>query len=172
MYASHSITTHARPLTRLTRLALAAVALTLALGASVSPAQASVSDPTLFDNVPTTTLHTTPWWQGGGSCTASASARWDRAQNLLTLNGSAHTSAPFNGCKARLRVTFWANDEGLDLSLGSAAEDIPTACAVTDPSCPSTQPLNIAIPNAIPGRVFGMPKSQLIDHITLSVEAR
>jgi hypothetical protein len=164
MYALH--------LVRQTGLALSAVALTLALGVGASPAQASVSDPTLFDNVPTTTLHSTPWWEGGGSCTASGSARWDRAQNLLTLNGSAHTSAPFNGCKARMRATFWANDEGQDLSLGSAAEDIPTACAVTDPSCPSTQPLNIAIPNAIPGRVFGMPKAQLIDHITLSVEAR
>jgi hypothetical protein len=185
VFTSRWISTTGRSVTRLTALALASLALTLLIGASSAHAAtkhlpkhrtrvvaASVSDSALYANVPTTTLETHPWYAGGGSCTASGTALWNRSLNLVSINGSAHTSAPFYGCRARLRVTYWATDMGFNYNMGSTTADIPTACSNTDPSCPSTQPLNVNIPNALPGTFFGIPKTMLIDHITLTAELR
>jgi hypothetical protein len=185
MYTSRWIATTGRSVIRLAAVALVGLALTLVVGASPAHAAtkhpsnhrakavaASVTDPALFANLPTTTLQTHPWYVGGGSCTASGTALWSRVSNLLSLNGSAHTSAPFYGCRARLRVTYWANDNNATYNMGSTVQDIPTACANTDPSCPSTQPLNVNIPNAVTGTIFGMPKTTVIDHITLTAELR
>jgi hypothetical protein len=161
MYKPHSIVAKARPLAWLTGLTLAALTLTPVIGAS--PAQASVSDPVLSANLGTTTVYNTEWWAGGGSCMASGSARWDRAQNLLVLNGSAQSSAPFAGCWARLRVTYWY---GVGAPLVSYTTDIPTACSTAD-QCPSTRRLNTSIPGAINGGL-----TRYIDHITISAERR
>jgi hypothetical protein len=164
MYALHAITAIARSLTRQTGSVLVALALTLGLAVGVSPAQATVDDAALFDNLPTTGLY--------AGCVTSGSARWDRAQNLLTLNGSAHSSAPFDSCRVRLNVTFYAQDDEGELNIASKTVDINTACAVLDPTCPSTQPLNVVIPQPISGKILGFSKQFITDHIRLTAEAR
>src|SRR3954464_15115725 len=73
---------------------------------------ASIFDANLFDNAPITTLHVFQWYEGGGACTASGSALWNRSSNLVSMNGSAHTSAPFNGCRAALHARYYARDSG------------------------------------------------------------
>ena len=132
----------------------------------------SVSDSWLFANLPATTLYNDPWYEGGGSCTASGDAYWYRSGDTLEVNGSAHTSAPFFACRANLIVTYWANFYGFNVAIGSTTADIPTACAQLDPSCPSTQPLNVVIPNSLPGTVYGVPLTSLVDHISLAAAAR
>jgi hypothetical protein len=184
----------ARALNRRAILMLTGLALTFALTAGSAPAHAatkhltraaatriahnsrahsaSVQDSNLFDNAPITTLHVFQWYEGGGACTASGSALWNRNSNLLSLNGSVHSSAPFNGCRDALHVRYHARDSGLDYLLSDTVVAFPTACAVLDPSCPSTQPLNVVLPNAVPGTFFGFPKAALIDHITIAAEQR
>jgi hypothetical protein len=133
---------------------------------------ASVNDANLFDNAPTTTLRTFPWYEAGGSCTASGSALWNRSSNFVSLNGSAHSSAPFNACRAALHVRYYARDSGNDYLMADTVRAFPTACAVLDPTCPSTQPLNLVVANAVTGTIFGFPKTGLIDHITIAAELR
>ncbi|MEA2273156.1 MAG: hypothetical protein QOI98_1864, partial [Solirubrobacteraceae bacterium] len=58
------------------------LSLTLTLAIGTSPAQASVSAAKLYDNLGTTTLYTTPWYEGGGSCATSGDdATRERAGN-------------------------------------------------------------------------------------------
>jgi hypothetical protein len=139
----------------------------------VSRAHASSSsDAQLEASVGTTTLQSFPWYAGGGSCTANGSAVWYRAYNAITVNGWAHSSAPFRACRAQVHVRYYADPDGNYL-LGETVVAIPTACSTTDPTCFSTEAVGISFYNALPGYFFlNFTKAQVADHITVAVESR
>lgn len=105
------------------RLVLAGAGATLALGAAVAPANASAADPHLVAST-----------SRGGACSGAASADWDRSSNAVTIKAQAHSSYLFSGCRLRVVLTWTAQG----YTAGQVSHDIPTACALSDPTCPST----------------------------------
>jgi hypothetical protein len=95
----------------------------VALGVAASPASAATSDPVLVAH-----------GSVGGSCSGSADVSWSRAANVVTINSQAHSSFAFAACRLQADVKWTAGG----FVVGEVVRAIPTACALTDPTCPST----------------------------------
>jgi hypothetical protein len=78
----------------------------------------------------------------GGSCYASATATWNRSTNRLTVNSTAWSTAPFDGCKVRIT----ANANVGSVNVASVGFDVPTACSTWDPTCPSMTQRQFTVP--------------------------
>jgi hypothetical protein len=104
-------------------LTVIGVGAALAFGVAATPASAAKSDPVLVASA-----------SRGGPCSGSANASWNRAANVVTINSTAHSSYAFAACRLKVVLDWTATG----WPVGYVTRDIPTACALTDPTCSST----------------------------------
>lgn len=133
-------------------VAVAGAGAALALGAALTPANASTTD-----------AHLVATASQGGACSGTASADWARQSNTLLINSSAHSSYLFAGCRLKVVLTFWAGT----YQVTSYTHAIPTACALSDPTCPSTVYETFRASDVVVG--FAVP---FVDHVTAQVTGR
>ncbi len=110
--------------TLLRGLAVTGLGTAFAIGVAAAPAQAATTDPTLVANA-----------AKGGACSGYSDASWSRADNVVTINSTVHSSYLFAGCRLKVVLT-WTAPGGY--VVGRISHDLPTACALTDATCPST----------------------------------
>lgn len=140
---------------KLLTVGLAGVGAALALGASTAPSQASPS------SLPNVLAASTT---AGGACSGYANASWNRANNIVTINDEAHSSYLFAGCRLKVTLTWSAGG----YTVTQFVHNIPTACALSDPTCPSTVYENgwnqggIVVPFAVP----------FVDKLTATISGR
>lgn len=138
---------------------LTGVGAALALGATVAPAQAS---PTASSSALPNVLAAST--SVGGPCSGYANASWNRGSNVVTINDEAHSSYAFAACRLKVTLTWSAGG----YSVTQLVHNIPTACALTDPTCPSTvyengwTQSNVVVPFAVP----------FVDTLTAKISAR
>jgi hypothetical protein len=97
----------------------------LAAAAVPTSASATVTDPV---------LHAIVQSDYAAPCSYSANLQWERATDQLTGYATVQNHLWFEACRKTLVVTF-VDDEGNVARVKSIA--LPTACATTDPTCPS-----------------------------------
>lgn len=133
---------------------VAALASTLTFAAAATPASASTNDPKLH------AIAESPYQ---AACSYSANIDWDRATDYLSGNVSVTNHLWFAACRKVVRISL-VDDEGKTMSV-----DIPidTACATTDPTCPSRIDHAIGIFGAA-----GHHEQAWIDHMVVTVADR
>ena len=90
-----------------------------------------------------------------GGCSVSANASWNRTTNVLTLNYRVGNPYLFAACRTRVTARYdytYRPDDGTASFRHSY--DLPTACGVWDPSCPSQVSGTMTIPDALEPVVF------------------
>jgi hypothetical protein len=146
---------------------LAAVAVSLSMAMGAPAAHASTAEPTLSHSYGAV-MQTFPWYQGGGTCYASASASWDRAGNSLRVTSEARSTAPFHGCREKVTVKFVVGTPATgEWTIAAPSVPIPTACSVFDVTCPSTAYGNDPVANPVPA--WAAP---WVDHIIVELSGR
>jgi hypothetical protein len=110
---------------RMKRLIVAPLAVALLLALAMATMTANAHAETLTANVSTEV----------DGCPVRGSALFDTNTNVLTVDYYTRSPYLFSACRVKLVTDFRHGD----YTLGTRDIRVPTACALTDPSCGSTQ---------------------------------